>query len=228
VAGDAIAAVRFEGRTPYPAYAADADVLLTFGAGGTVLAHTAAEIEVTHVSSVDPLRPVFQVTTRGDGEILGTSRDVVALAWRLAVAGAACQLAGVSRRLLDMTVEYVKVREQFGRPVGSFQAVKHKLASVAVSVDMALAASSSAFETVVDDIDGVRASAAKAYAGQAGEQANVESLQLHGGIGFTWEYQLHLWMKRAMSLGTAYGTMTVHRRELARRAVEQARDRSRA
>lgn len=220
-AGEVVAAVEFEGRSPHIAYAGCADVLLRFGADGTVRAFAADEFSADKLTSVDPLRPVYSVATRADGELLGTDADVVALAWRLAVAGSACQLAGVSRHLLDMTVDYVQVRHQFGRPVGSFQGVKHKLASVAVKVDMASAASASAFESAVDDVDGSRAATAKAYSGEAGELANVESLQLHGGIGFTWEYPLHMWMKRAMSLGQAYGTMTTHRRDLARRLLAQ-------
>lgn len=221
-AGEVLAALQFEGRSPHIAYAGSADVLLRFGTDGSISAFAADEFSADKLTSVDPLRPVYAVTTRADGELLGTDVDLVALAWRLAVAGSACQLAGVSRRLLDMTVDYVQVRHQFGRPVGSFQGVKHKLASVAVKVDMASAASASAFENVVDDVDGARAAAAKAYAGEAGELANVESLQLHGGIGFTWEYPLHMWMKRAMSLGQAYGTMTTHRRDLARRLLARA------
>lgn len=221
-AGEVMVAVQFEGRPGHVACAGGADVLLQFGLDGSIRAFAVDEFSATKIASVDPLRPLFAVTTTGPGELLGVDAGVTALAWRLAVAGSACLLAGVSRRLLDMTVDYVLVRHQFGRPVGSFQGVKHKLASVAVKVEMASAASVSAFEHVDDDLDGARAAAAKAYAGEAGELANVESLQLHGGIGFTWEYPLHVWMKRAMSLGQAYGTTTTHRRDLASSLLARA------
>ncbi|HEY0697497.1 MAG TPA: acyl-CoA dehydrogenase family protein, partial [Micromonospora sp.] len=98
---------------------------------------------------------------------------------------------------------------------GSFQAVKHKIADLAVGVDMAEAAALSALDAIDEPDAAQRAAAAKAYAGQAADRANVEALQLHGGIGFTWEYHLHFWLKRVMSLTAAYGTTTAHRRDLA-------------
>lgn len=214
--GDAIAVVRVGDLTPFIPYAADADLLLDLADDGSVHAHTREEIEVVPVPSLDPLRPLARVAFSGAGTLLGTDSAVVARTRSLAMAGAACLLAGATQRLLEHTVEYVAVREQFGRPVGSFQAVKHKAADLAVMVDMATAASLSAFDAV-DDRDGPRrAAAAKAYAGDAAAKANVDALQLHGGIGFTWEYHLHIWLKRVMGLAASYGTTTALRRDLAR------------
>lgn len=218
--GDAIAVVRLGELTPFIPYAADADLLLDLAADGSVRAQTREEIAVVPVASVDPLRPLARVTPVGAGTLLGTDRAVVARTRSLVMAGAACLLAGAAQRLLELTVEYVGVREQFGRPVGSFQAVKHKAADLAVMVDMATAAALSAFDAVDDnpgDPDGPRrAAAAKAYAGDAAAKANVDALQLHGGIGFTWEYHLHIWLKRVMGLAATYGTTTALRRDLAR------------
>ncbi|MCR1781351.1 acyl-CoA/acyl-ACP dehydrogenase [Nocardioides carbamazepini] len=215
-AGDAIVVVRLGELTPLVPYAADADLLLDLADDGAVRAFTADELEVTPVAALDPLRPLARVVLAGAGTEVGDDSAVVARTRTLALAGAACLLAGASQRLLDLTVEYVAVREQFGRPVGSFQAVKHKAADLAVMVDMATAAALSAFDAV-DEPDGPRrAAAAKAYAGDAAARANVDALQLHGGIGFTWEYHLHIWLKRAMGLAASYGTTTALRRDLAR------------
>ncbi|WGX96368.1 acyl-CoA dehydrogenase family protein [Nocardioides sp. L-11A] len=225
-AGEAVAVVRLGDLTPLVPYAADADLLLDLGADGVVRAFTADELEVTPVAALDPLRPLARVALTDAGTLVGDDSAVVARTRALAVAGAACLLAGASQRLLDLTVEYVAVREQFGRPVGSFQAVKHKAADLAVMVDMATAAALSAFDAV-DEPDGPRrAAAAKAYAGDAAARANVDALQLHGGIGFTWEYHLHIWLKRVMGLAASYGTTTALRRDLARELVARvARER---
>lgn len=218
-AGEALVAVHIAGLTHHVAHAADADVHLELAEDGSVRAWPAEELEVWPVAALDPLRPLGKVVPRTEGALLGTSPEVVEKVRVLAVAGAACLLAGASRRLLDLTVDYVKVRHQFGRPVGSFQGVKHKVADIAVMVDMATAASLSAFDTVDEEDARSRAWAAKAYAGGAAELANVDALQLHGGIGFTWEYHLHVWLKRAMGLAASYGTTTALRRELARELV---------
>lgn len=212
--GDAIVAIRLDGAT-HVAFARDADLLIELGSDDSVRVFTSEQITVNDAASLDPLRPLATVLTNGEGVDLSVSIEGVRRARALAIAGSACLLAGASRRLLDMTVEYVGMRKQFDRPVGSFQAVKHKIADVAVRVDMATSAALSAF----DDVDGPdavrRAAAAKAYAGEAAHGANVQSLQLHGGIGFTWEYELQIWLKRVMSLSAAYGTTRQLRRGLA-------------
>lgn len=223
VDGDAVLAVRFTGRLEHDpdrvSHVDACDLLLTIDVSGSVRAHERADLRVEPVTSVDPLRPTAIVEPVGEGIDLGTDRDAADRAWRAALCGSACELAGVTRRLLSMTVDYVSVRHQFGRPVGSFQGVKHKLASVAVKADMAEAAAFAAFEGLQEATDSTAARVAASYVGDAAELANVESLQLHGGIGFTWEYGLHLWMKRAMSLGVAHGTPTEHRRWLARQLL---------
>ena len=213
--GSLLVAVRIGDLDPHVAFAAEADVVLDVALDGTITVYRSEEVEVESLDAVDPLRPAARVRPCGTGTVLGVAPELAARVHTLAVAGAACQLAGAARRLLDLTVEYVSVRHQFDRPVGSFQAVKHKIADVAVGVDMAEAAALSALDAIDDPDAAHRAAAAKAYAGQAADRANVEALQLHGGIGFTWEYHLHFWLKRVMSLTAAYGTTTAHRRHLA-------------
>jgi len=225
--GEALVAVRIGALTPYVVHAADADLLLDLGDDGSVRAYPAGAFTVTPVRALDPLRPMGRVETTGSGELLGTSTEVVERARVLAVAGSACLLAGASKRLLDQTIEYVTVRHQFGRAVGSFQAVKHAIATMAVMVDMATSAAIGAFDAAGDPDAYSRARAAKAYAGDAADLANVEALQLHGGIGFTWEYHLHLWLKRVMSLASTYGTTGALRRELARELLTRVGEQGR-
>ena len=216
--GEALVAVRLGSLTPHVVHATDADVLLDVTGDGTVTAYAGPGLDVVPLNGIDPLRPVGRVVL-GEGVVLGRSPGAADRARVLAVAGSACLLAGVLQALVATTVEYVGVREQFGRPVGSFQAVKHRAATMAVLAEMSSAAALTALEDVDAPDAFVRAAAAKAYASAAAETVNVDSLQLHGGIGFTWEHHLHLWLKRAMSLAASYGTARDLRRTLASGAL---------
>ncbi|MGW0595097.1 acyl-CoA dehydrogenase family protein [Streptosporangium sp. NPDC002607] len=220
--GDALVAVSFGERTPVALEAGQADLLLVCESGG-VRALEKGAFTAEWQEAVDPLYPLYRVAwDAADGQVISRDAAAVERAWTRAVAGAACLLTGVSRHLLDVTVDYVKVRRQFGRPVGSFQAVKHKLANVATVVDLAGAASMAAFRDTGASDAAVRAAVAKAYAGEAAKPADLEALQLHGGIGFTWEYGLQFWLKRSMSLSAAFGTAREHRRALAEMVVARA------
>jgi alkylation response protein AidB-like acyl-CoA dehydrogenase len=135
----------------------------------------------------------------------------------------AAELTGLAQRCLDMTVGYVKQRHQFARPVGSFQALKHRLADVWVGVSQARAASRYAAACLSADGAGplahpdakVAAAVAKAYCSEVAVHAAQECLQLHGGIGFTWEHPAHLYLKRAKADSIAFGTADAHRGTLA-------------
>jgi alkylation response protein AidB-like acyl-CoA dehydrogenase len=133
--------------------------------------------------------------------------------------GAAAEMLGAARRCLDMSVEYAKVREQFGQPIGSFQAIRHKCAEMLVDVENAHAAvyyAAWAGDARAEDA-ALAASVAKAYVGEAARRVCGEALQVHGGIGFTWEYDLHLYFKRAKALETMYGDADWHRELIVRR-----------
>ena len=212
--GEAIVAIRLDGGD-HVAFAQDADLVLDIGVDDTVRAFLPRELTITPVVALDALRPLAAIEPIAQGSVLDISAEAVQHARVLAIAGAACLLAGATRRLLELTVDYVGIRKQFDRPVGSFQAVKHKVADVAVMSDMATSAALSALDESDEPGAYRRAAAAKAYAGDAAQLANVNALQLHGGIGFTWEYHLHVWLKRVMSLSAAYGTTRVLRRALA-------------
>jgi alkylation response protein AidB-like acyl-CoA dehydrogenase len=129
----------------------------------------------------------------------------------------AAELVGVSQRCLDMTLGYVKERRQFARPVGSFQALKHRLADVWVAVSQARAASRYAAACLAagDPDAKVAVAVAKAFCSETAVLAAQECVQLHGGIGFTWEHPAHLYLKRAKTDSIAFGTPDAHRRALA-------------
>jgi alkylation response protein AidB-like acyl-CoA dehydrogenase len=129
----------------------------------------------------------------------------------------ASELVGLAQRCVDMTVAYVKERHQFGRPVGSFQALKHRLADVWVTVSQARAAAryAAACLAAADPDAPVAVALAKAYCSDAALLAAQECVQLHGGIGFTWEHPAHLYLKRAKADSIAFGTADAHRVALA-------------
>jgi alkylation response protein AidB-like acyl-CoA dehydrogenase len=136
---------------------------------------------------------------------------VSALLDRAAVALAADSL-GIAGTVLAMTVEYVSQREQFDRPIGSFQAVKHRCTDMLIAVETA--------RLIVEEAadrpeDAVSASRAKSYATDAAETVAATSVQLHGGIGVTWEHDAHLYLKRANLNQVLYGDARRHRRRLA-------------
>jgi alkylation response protein AidB-like acyl-CoA dehydrogenase len=120
---------------------------------------------------------------------------------------------------LDTAVEYAKTRRQFGRPIGSFQAVKHLLADVLVEVESARAAAQFAMLNADSDDDRLPevASLAKAYCSDACLRATLENVQVHGGIGFTWEHSAHLYLKRAKTSQLMFGDSAYHRELIAQR-----------
>jgi alkylation response protein AidB-like acyl-CoA dehydrogenase len=166
-------------------------------------------------SPLDPLTPLARLTGElPDGDAIGD-----AAAWRLrgTVLTSAYQL-GISAAVTDRSVAYAKEREQFGRTIGSFQAVKHMLADMFVRAELARAAVYAAGVTVDDPEvgDPIRTAAtAKLLADQAALLNAKAAIQVHGGMGFTWEVPLHLFLKRAWLLSTTFGTTDEHALALA-------------
>jgi alkylation response protein AidB-like acyl-CoA dehydrogenase len=137
----------------------------------------------------------------------------------LAAVALAAEQVGGAQMCLDMSVEYAKVRVQFGRPIGSFQAIKHKCADMLLEVESAKSAAYYAgwcAAELNDELPSV-ASLAKAYCSEAYFHASAENIQIHGGIGFTWEHPAHLYFKRAKSSELLFGDPTYHRELLAQR-----------
>ncbi|MDQ1532865.1 MAG: hypothetical protein QOF28_626 [Actinomycetota bacterium] len=136
-----------------------------------------------------------------------------------AAVGLANEMIGGAQFVLDMSVEYAKVRVQFGRPIGSFQAIKHKCADMLLEVESGKSAAYYAAWAAAEDNDElpVVAALAKAYISDAYFHCAAENIQIHGGIGFTWEHDAHLYFKRAKSSDIFLGDATYHRVLLAHR-----------
>ena len=210
VASDAIVSIKPADQP----FAVDADIadLLLIEDAGSVLAVEAGSFTATHLPAEDRTRRLFSVTASG-GQRIGpatAARAPGALA-------AAAVLNGIAGALLDQTLGYVKVRQQFGVPVGSFQAVKHKLASVFATLESSRAATRYAAYAAARGLPdaATAASVAKVHAVEAESLANTEALQCHAGIGFTWEHDLHFWLKRGRAMEHAYGSAREHRAALA-------------
>jgi alkylation response protein AidB-like acyl-CoA dehydrogenase len=157
--------------------------------------------------------PAQLVGSPGDGAaVLGRTLDVAA------IAQAAEQLGG-AQRALNMAVDYLKVRHQFGRPIGSFQALKHRCADLLLEVESLRSAVQYAAAAVAENSDEVPvvASLVKAYASDVYFHVAAENIQLHGGIGFTWEHDAHLYFKRAKASELFLGDARYHREHLATR-----------
>ena len=143
----------------------------------------------------------------------GTAPAVLARVLDEAAIALACEMIGGARTLLEMSLEYAGLRMQFGRLIGSFQAIKHKCADRLLEIELAAAAACYA-AAAVDDEDpelAALASAAKALAADAYMHMAEDAIQIHGGIGFTWDHDAHLWYRRAKSSEVLFGTPAAHR-----------------
>jgi alkylation response protein AidB-like acyl-CoA dehydrogenase len=220
---------RLSGVKQFVPWAHVADVVLVPAtAGGAVALFLvdagAPGVKVTPLTGMDPGTRMASLSL--DGALVpGDARfgDAVAIdriVQRGAVAACA-EMLGAARRCLDMAVEYAKVREQFGQPIGSFQAIRHKCAEMLVEVENSHAATYYAAWALDHDADDapLAASVAKAYVNDAARKVCGEAIQVHGGIGFTWEYDLHLYFKRAKALEPMYGDADWHREQVLRRVA---------
>jgi len=198
---------------PYVLNAEVADVFLVPREDG-LYAVPPAEVEVTPCGAMDPTRRLATVSATGSGELLGTPD----LAWvrDVACAALAAESAGAAARCLELTVDYTKQRTQFGRPIGSFQALKHRMADMHVLVETAESASLAAASAVVtgDDLASVAATAS-VWCTEAFSTVAGEMIQLHGGIAITWEHDAHLYFKRAHGNTHLFGSPREHVARLA-------------
>ncbi|MFC0530472.1 acyl-CoA dehydrogenase family protein [Phytohabitans kaempferiae] len=192
--------------------------VLSGGWGGAGSIHLTAidASDLEPLASVDPSRGLVR-HTGPVGEPIADGPEVLR-AWRRAVLGTAAELVGLGRRMLDMAVRHVSDRRQFGAPVGSFQAVQHALAEALVRIEFAEPAVLAAgYSMATGSPDAGRdVSMAKALAGTAASAVARTALQCHGAIGYTVEYDLHLFLKRTWALAEAWGGAGSHRREVGR------------
>jgi alkylation response protein AidB-like acyl-CoA dehydrogenase len=226
--GDPAGQARLAGTVAGVADGLPASVLLVpaDGVPAGLYAVDAADPGVTRspVVSLDMTRPLADVTLDNvAARPLASGPDAVAAVAAALAAGAAVvasEQLGLADRCLEMTVSYLKERYQFARPVGSFQALKHRLADLWVTISQARAAARYAAACLAtQDADApVAIALAKAACSDAATLAAQECVQLHGGIGFTWEHPAHLYLKRAKSTSIALGTADWHRGRLGRLA----------
>jgi alkylation response protein AidB-like acyl-CoA dehydrogenase len=183
--------------------------------GDRVCVVPSSAVTVTPVATLDPTMPLARVTF--DRSALGGDRVLdgvdIARARDEAVTAMALSTVATCRRIFEITLEYAKLREQFGKPIGSFQAVKHRMADMYLSVEKASALAYFAALTIAEDDDRrtIAASMAKSAAGDCQRLVARDGLQLHGGIGFTWENDLHFWLKRAKTGDALLGNGAHHR-----------------
>jgi alkylation response protein AidB-like acyl-CoA dehydrogenase len=177
----------------------------------------------TSLSTMDQTRKQAKLDfAKTPARLIGTAGkgwDVLSTVLDLAAVALAAEQVGGAQKVLEMSVEYAKVRVQFGRPIGSFQAIKHKCADMLLEVESAKSAAYYAMwcaSEMNDELPSV-ASLAKSYCSEAYFHATAENIQIHGGIGFTWEHPAHLYFKRAKSSELLFGDPTYHRELLAQR-----------
>ncbi|WP_431882898.1 acyl-CoA dehydrogenase family protein [Micromonospora gifhornensis] len=198
--------------------------LLLVPAGDALYVVDAAEpaVRMSAVVSLDVTRPLVDIElTAAVARPIATgaaAADAVTAALTAGAALLASEQVGLAQWCLDTTVAYVRQRHQFGRPVGSFQAVKHRLADVWVELTEARAVARYAADRLgaAGPEAALAAALAQAYCGPVAVRAAEVCVQLHGGIGFTWEHPAHLYLKRAKSAAIAFGTADRHRAALAR------------
>jgi alkylation response protein AidB-like acyl-CoA dehydrogenase len=179
-------------------------------------------VSVKQVTTMDMTRRWCEVELEGaKGELLGEAGQgwpILERALQKSTALLASECVGGANKVLDMSVEYAKVRMQFGRPIGSFQAVKHRCADMLVDVEMARSAMYyAAWAASEEDAElPLAASIAKAWCGEAYTRVAANGIQVHGGIGFTWEHDMHLYFKRAKCSELLLGDTAYHRELVAR------------
>ena len=215
---------RLSGHAEFVPDAVGTDHLLVVAgsATGTGLALVPSrELTVEVQPVLDETRRLATVTADAApvATVLGFAHDrgVAALLDRAAVA-IACDSLGVAERMLTATVDYVRVRHQFGRPIGSFQAVKHACADMLVHIEVSrrLVADAVALVAAGGDTE-IAAAMAKAHATSTAVTVAGKAMQLHGGIGYTWESGIHAYLKRAALNRSLFGSPAAHRKKLAQR-----------
>ncbi len=192
--------------------------LALVSAGPEVAVVPAAEVPHRRVGTIDWSRRLFEVDLAGvRGDAQRVDAQVLDAIVERATVVLAAEMVGTARRLFEMTLEYAKQRIQFDVPIGSFQAIQHKLAELSLAVERAQSAAQYAAMAIdADDPDRHRAvHVAKAAAGAAATRAAKDGIQIHGGIGYTWEHDLHLFIRRAYGSEHWMGTTAWHHDRLA-------------
>ncbi len=190
--------------------------LILLQQGSDLHALTQGDVELRHNESVDPSRKLFAVEIKNANVVSIDAAIIDGALQRGALANAA-QALGLAQRMIDISVQYTSERNQFGKPIGSFQAVKHHMANVAVQLEYAKApvhraayAAANGLSTLAQNV-----SHAKLVACDAANLAAKNCIQVHGAMGYTWEVDLHIFMKKAWALANSWGDAGYHKARVA-------------
>ncbi len=232
--------LRLTGRKLFVPDAAVADHLICVARGGESLMllpmeRGAAGLTSRLMPAMDATRKIYEVDFSDvaipGADVFGADGDVrgaLSHAIQVATVAACAEMVGGMQWILDTTVEYAKTRQQFGRAIGSFQAIQHQCADMLLMTESARSAAYYAAWAVNQDAAeaSTAVSIAKAYCSDAFREVGNRGIQIHGGIGFTWEHDLHLYYKRSKAAEVIFGDATFHRERIARNVVDHAASRS--
>ncbi len=195
--------------------------LLLLQQGENLIAATPQQVSLRHNESVDPSRRLYAVTVESDDmAVVATGEQASRLldqALNCGALGCAAQALGLAQRMIDLSVQYTSERQQFGKAIGSFQAVKHHMSNIAVRLEYARAPVHRAAYALTHGQARapLAVSHAKLLACEAANLAAKNSIQVHGAMGYTWEVDLHIFMKRAWALTNTYGDAGFHKQRVA-------------
>ena len=190
--------------------------LLLLQQGDVLVAATADQVLLQHNESIDPSRKLFSVEVQAGAQQIAEGEQAatcVANALNRGALGCSAQALGLAQRMVDLSVQYTSERQQFGKPIGSFQAVKHHMANVAVQLEYARAPTHRAAYAIANgqELAAHAVSHAKIVACEAANLAAKNSHQVHGAMGYTWEMDLHIFMKKAWALANTWGDTGFHK-----------------
>ena len=196
--------------------------LLLLQQGDSLVAATAQQVSLRHNESVDPSRKLYAVDVAADATVVASGAQAAQLLANALDRGAlacAAQALGLAQRMVDLSVQYTSERQQFGKPIGSFQAVKHHMANVAVCLEYAKAPTHRAAYAIANgqEVAAHAVSHAKLVACEAANLAAKNSVQVHGAMGYTWEVDLHIFMKKAWALANTWGDAGFHKSRIGER-----------
>jgi alkylation response protein AidB-like acyl-CoA dehydrogenase len=230
--------LRLRGRKEFVTDAEVADLIICVGRGddGLVLAPVekgAKGMKIVATPGVDATRKLYSVefedVVAPEAEALAfltRTQDALESATNTAIIALCAEMLGGMQWTLENTVEYAKTRQQFGKPIGIYQAVQHQLADMFLMTESARSAVYYAAWAVSENDPSAKlaVSVAKAYCSDAAREVGAHGAQVHGGIGFTWEHNLQLYYKRAKASEIMFGDASYHREEIARKVVDESED----
>jgi alkylation response protein AidB-like acyl-CoA dehydrogenase len=216
---------RLTGKKFFVSDAAVADFILVVAQNGVFAVDSKASgLKISPMSGIDLTRKLYVVEFNDTSAEQISASSGLARAFDVATAALAAELVGGMQRTLDITVEYAKTRKQFGKPIGMFQAVQHQCADMYLETESSRSAvyyAGWALEENSPDA-ATAVSIAKMYASDAARSVGNRGIQIHGGMGFTWENSVHLYYRRAKASETAFGDATFHRERIASMVIDSA------